>query len=277
MSGCSTPSNQPAYSAQQEEKLTLTRAYEEAETLPEPVDPADQTDVPAEEALQQDPRTVNVQKPVLCIEAGHQSSGNSDKEPIAPGSSVMKPKVSSGTRGVSTGKPEYELNLEIALKLQNELASDYQVVMVRTTNDVDLSNKERAEFCSRSGADLMIRLHADGSENPKTHGMSLLYPSPDSPYTKEISAESLAAASFLRDGLVETTSAAFNGFKPREDLTGFNWLTIPSVLIEAGFMTNPDEDRKLSQDAYQNQIVTGIKKGLDSYYASKSSKPEHGP
>ena len=52
---------------------------------------------------------------VVVIDAGHQLRGNSAKEPIGPGSSIKKAKVSSGTRGIYTRVPDYKLNLKVAL------------------------------------------------------------------------------------------------------------------------------------------------------------------
>lgn len=211
-------------------------------------------------------------KIVICIDAGHQSKANNAKEPIAPGSKTVKSKVSSGTQGVSTGKPEYKLNLEVALKLEQALQKDYKVVMVRRTNNVDISNSKRAVICNEAGADLAIRLHADGSEKRSTQGMSFLYPSSSNPSTKIIAQPSLEAAKVLSQTVLNETRAASRGIVPRSDLTGFNWSTVPVVLIEMGFMTNPNEDRKMSQAAYQDKIVLGIKKSLDSYYKDISKK-----
>ena len=73
---------------------------------------------------------------LICIDPGHQVRGNSGLEEIAPGLSTRKPKVSSGTRGVATKKYEYQLTLEVGLKLRDALKNKgYKVFMVRETND----------------------------------------------------------------------------------------------------------------------------------------------
>ncbi len=94
---------------------------------------------------------------LIAIDAGHQSKANTDKEPLGPGSSEMKMKVSGGTRGTTTGLYEYELTLTVSQKLKAELESrGYEVYMVRESHDVDISNSQRAQMAYDSGAEVFV-------------------------------------------------------------------------------------------------------------------------
>lgn len=204
---------------------------------------------------------------IVAIDAGHQSKGNYDEEPIGPGADETKPKVSSGTQGAYTGVPEYKLTLVIAKKVEKELtARGYKVVMIRETNDVDISNKERAEIANDSGADLFVRIHADGSDNHDVHGVSTLYPSKKNPYVPELYKNSYNLAKSIVDSICDSTGARNRGAIARDDMSGINWCKIPVTIIEMGYMTNKTEDNLMQTDEYQNKIVQGICDGIDRYF-----------
>lgn len=206
-------------------------------------------------------------KKIIAIDPGHQSKGNSELEAVGPGATTKKAKVASGTTGVSTKVPEYKLTLEVSLKIKEELLDrGYEVVMTREKNNVNISNKERAILANESGADICIRIHADGSTSQSVSGASALYPSTKNPYVSNLSKASKKLASSVITSYCDKTGAKNRGTVARDDLTGTNWSKIPVIVLEMGFMSNKAEDKKMQQDSYQAKMVDGICNGIDSYY-----------
>jgi N-acetylmuramoyl-L-alanine amidase len=204
---------------------------------------------------------------LIVIDPGHQRRGNNSLEPDGPGSKALKPKVSSGTQGVSTKKPEYVLNLEVSLLLKEKLeARGFRVQMTRDSHDVDMSNMERAEMANEANADLMVRIHADGSDNPKAGGISVLYPAASHPEGEAVTVPSREAARIVLDKLLEATGAASRGAVARSDLSGFNWAKVPGILVEMGFMSNPAEDKRMSEADYQDSLAEGMAEGIAAFF-----------
>lgn len=208
---------------------------------------------------------------LVVIDPGHQQKANLNLEPIGPGATTQKYKVTDGTTGVVTKKREAVLVLEMAFVLKEKLeAKGMQVLMTRTSQDVDISNKERATFANDHKANLFLRLHADGSENPNQSGFAVLTPAEGSPYTKEIYAESLQISQTIVNKMRENQQVKVNGIKFRDDLSGFNWSKVPGVLLELGFMSNHEEDKKLSDPQYVNSLLQSVTDSVDEYRKSKA-------
>lgn len=210
----------------------------------------------------------SVKKKLIAIDAGHQSRPNTALEPIGPGAKIKKPKVSSGTRGIASGVTEYKLNLIIAKKVQKELIRrGYRVYMIRTTNHVNLSNKQRADMANKSGADLFIRIHADSIANSSITGASTLYPSKNNPYVSSLSSSSYSLSKAIIKNYCKKTGIKNRGAITRNDMSGINWCKIPVTIIEMGFLSNRQEDLKMQTKSMQTKMAEGICDGIDDYFA----------
>lgn len=199
---------------------------------------------------------------VVGIDPGHQAKQNSGKEPVAPGSDEMKMKVSSGTAGVKTGVAEYVVDLDISLQLRDALeALGCTVYMTRETHDVDISNRERAEMMNDLGAQLVLRLHCNGSTNKSANGIGLYVNK-----TGAIAEDSYAAAEMLLPAMTEATGARADGIFRRDTYTGLNWSEVPCILVEMGYMSNAEEDLKLNDPEYQQKLVQGMVDGICAWF-----------
>lgn len=208
-------------------------------------------------------------KGFVAIDPGHQGSGvdMSAQEPNAPGSSTMKTKATAGTQGTYTGISEYQLNLDISLMLKKRLKKrGYKVIMTREDNDKAISNAERAVLANDSGADFLIRIHANGSENANDHGALALVPGADNPYVGNLSAQSRELAQDVLDSYCSATGLSNQGILDNNTMTGINWSKIPVFILEMGFMTNQSDDTNMADPEFRKKMVQGIVDGIESYY-----------
>ena len=202
---------------------------------------------------------------IICIDPGHQEKGNKNLEPIAPGSGNKKAKVSQGTEGIGTKKAEYEVNLEAAKILKEILIKKgYKVIMTRESDDVNISNAERAEISNKANANITIRIHCDSLKDSSKTGATILVPSKESKYTKNIYDESKAFGDILKDNL-KSQNIKVNGVIERNDITGFNWSKVPVVILEMGFMSNYNEDKMLCDKNYQEKLMNIVSDAIDNY------------
>jgi N-acetylmuramoyl-L-alanine amidase len=202
---------------------------------------------------------------VVVIDPGHQAHSDLGREPVGPGSGIRKAKSTGGATGIATHVAEYEIALQISNNLASRLRkAGIKVVMTRTTNDVNLSNAERATLANRSKADLFVRIHGNASPEPSKAGVSTLYPAANK-WGRPYSVTSKQAALRIQRGVLSATGAQDNGLEPRGDLAGFNFAKVPSVLVECGFLSNPVEDRLLGSPHYQDKVAQGIADGVLAY------------
>ena len=207
---------------------------------------------------------------LIVIDPGHQTRGNSDKEPNGPGASTMKAKVTGGTSGPTSGLSEYQLTLTIGLKLRDELVNrGYTVIMTRETNDVDISNVERAQIANNAGAEAFIRIHANGSEDTSVNGAMTICQTASNPYNSAYYAASRKLSDCVLEAFVSATGCKKQYVWETDTMTGINWANVPSTIIEMGYMTNPTEDSNMASESYQQLMVSGIANGIDNYFVTE--------
>ncbi len=214
----------------------------------------------------------------IGLDPGHQQRADINQEPIAPDELKTKMKCSSGTRGIATGIYEYEVNLAVALKLQALLEEGgAEVVITRTTNSVNISNRERAELFNENEVDLAVRLHCNGTDDTSVRGAFMLLPSQErTAYYNE----NVRAATAIIEQYCAITGLSMrkrNGITYSSEQTGFNWCTRPIVCIEMGHMSNETEDLLLTNDTFQDKMAFGIYRGILAYFDPDSVEEGDNP
>jgi len=210
--------------------------------------------------------TVLDRRKFIVIDPGHQAHQDAAMEPVGPGAKELKMKVSSGTAGKYSGS-EYKLNLTVSKKLKNALLKkNYRVLMTRTTNSVNISNKKRAEIANEAGADAFIRIHANSSTSASTSGIMTICPTKSSPYCQDIYKKSRKLSDSILKHMKHESGTIQGCIWETDTMTGINWCRIPVTIVELGFQSNPAEDKKLASDSYQDRLVCGIALGLDEYF-----------
>ncbi|HXF97632.1 MAG TPA: N-acetylmuramoyl-L-alanine amidase [Gaiellaceae bacterium] len=224
--------------------------------------------------------------PVVVLDPGHDLYANPATEPVGPGSRARKIKDGGGTRGVVSGLREADVVLRIALRLRPLLENaGVRVVMTRTTTaGRSMGNVARARIANRERAGLFLRVHADGSPDPRVRGTHTLYPALRRGWTDDVYGASRRAARVIQAELVRALGFPDRGIGERADFTGFNWSDVPVVLVELGFLTNPVEDRLLATPAYQLRAARGLCRGALRFLgrppapcALSASRPRRAP
>lgn len=200
---------------------------------------------------------------VIVIDPGHGNHSNLEQEKTSPDSNVLKIKDGGGAQGVSTKIPEYKLNMDVALKLKSILENKgYKVIMTKTLDAESPGNIDRAEVGNKNNADLVVRIHADSSENSSVTGVSMLVPS-ETGYSKPITAVSKKYGNIVLNKIVSDLGVKNRGVVAHSDMTGFNWSKVPVILVEMGFMSNSVEDKLINSENYKGKMANALASGIE--------------
>lgn len=205
----------------------------------------------------------------IAIDPGQQKKANNEKEPVGPGATATTAKMSYGATSATTQKREYEWTLALSQKIKNELeARGYEVFLTRDTADVDISNAERAKLANESGADIYISIQADAAENTAASGIYAQIPTKTNAFVSHMYEDCKSLAAAIQKALIAETGAKDRGLSEQDTVAAINWSQIPVTVLQLGFMSNKDEDKKLWSEDYQSKLVKAICDGIDAYFGA---------
>ncbi len=200
----------------------------------------------------------------VCVDPGHQGVAIGLKEPMGPGLSGTHHTTNGQAQGTVTRRMESVVVLEIGLKLRNALLEEgADVVMTRVDQNTAISNVRRAEIAAEGGADLFIRLHCDSVGNKNKRGIHVFIPL-SSTYAKQV-ADAKTYRTYgdaLFNAMSEATGVTKGGVTQNNSYVANNWATMPTFLVELGYMSNKDDDVMLSTEEYQEKVIRGMVNGL---------------
>ncbi|MCI8612628.1 MAG: N-acetylmuramoyl-L-alanine amidase [Clostridia bacterium] len=184
--------------------------------------------------------------------------------------------VDGGVQGINTGTKESDLNLAIARALKKELENNgYNVVMTRSGSDglYGLSSKNRKqkdmaarkEIIAKANADLVISIHQNFYPRSQIRGAQVFY-APGSDVGKQM-ADSMQSA-------INTNLAACSRTAMPGDYYILQCSSVPSLLVECGFLSNPEDEKLLVDAAYQQKIAYTLMSAIGGILDVNSTRPD---
>lgn len=177
------------------------------------------------------------------------------------------------------GTIEKDINLQISLKLRDELEEKgYKVFMTRDEdeglykkgNTVKEKKREdltrRVEMKKETECDIFVSIHQNMFPQSKCYGAQVWYASNDNSYNLATIVQDSVKESVNDNNKRVAKPAAEAYLILRDKYEG------ASILVECGFLSNPDEEAKLKSDEHQNLIVEGISGGIDKYFDGDVNK-----
>ena len=181
----------------------------------------------------------------------------------------------SDSGAVSNGLREKDLTLSVYNKVSSRLASlGYSVLTSRNT-DKDVGLVSRADQANKSNADMFLSIHFNAGGRGASYGIETYYYKARPEYIPAINKakhndperleKSRKLAQKIQQSLVRKTGAYDRGVK-RETFAVLRETSIPSILVELGFIDNQAEANKIKTNEYQEKLADGIVDGIVEYY-----------
>ena len=176
---------------------------------------------------------------------------------------------------VSGGVREKDLTLSVYNKVSSKLASLGYTVLTSRNVDKDVDLVERAEQANNANADMLLSIHFNAGGRGVARGIETYYYQSQADRVPKINKEnhnnaerlerSRKLANKVQQNLLYQTGANDRGVK-RASFTVLRETSIPSILVELGFIDNPEERNKIKTNEYQERLANGIVDGIVEYY-----------
>lgn len=180
---------------------------------------------------------------------------NEEKEPAGSPLIVLDAGHGGRDQGTSSGRAlEKEINLEVAKKLARELERAGAAVLLTREDDTKVGLEARAEFANQNDAELFVSLHCNYCEDDAgVKGLECYY--------RDGSSEGQELADSIVAQLESDSEISCRGTRIG-DFRVLNKTDMPAVLVEMGYLSNRGECGKLTDDAYQEQLVKRLAEGI---------------
>ena len=176
---------------------------------------------------------------------------------------------------ISGGVREKDLTLSVYNKVSSKLASLGYTVLTSRNVDKDVDLVDRAEQANNANADMLLSIHFNAGGRGIARGIETYYYQATADRVPKINKEnhnnperlerSRKLANKVQQNLLYQTGANDRGVK-RASFTVLRETSIPSILVELGFIDNSEERNKIKTNEYQERLANGIVDGIVEYY-----------
>ena len=176
---------------------------------------------------------------------------------------------------ISGGVREKDLTLSVYNKVSSKLASLGYTVLTSRNVDKDVDLVDRADQANKANADMLLSIHFNAGGRGIARGIETYYYQAQADRVPKINKEnhnnperlekSRKLANKVQQNLLYQTGANDRGVK-RASFTVLRETSIPSILVELGFIDNPEERNKIKTNEYQERLANGIVDGIVEYY-----------